>query len=243
MHRSVQIKSGASHRPNDPYRVHKLAGMLGSMSELAGFSLLLVDDHPLFREGLTLALAQHEPQMRVQAVGSMAEALDLLARQGIEQQVDLALLDYRLPGDDGLQCALKLRKLYPAVACAIMSGADDARLPTRVREAGLMGYFPKTLDVRMLLAGLQELAQGRSHFAPLSFTPASDASADPLTARQREVLGMVARGATNKEIAQILQIAPHTVKNHLGQIFERLGAANRAQAVVMAQDATAPGSL
>lgn len=214
--------------------------MLGNMSELAGFSLLLVDDHPLFREGLTLALAQHEPQMRVQAVGSMAEALDLLAQDAL---VDLVLLDYRLPGDDGLQCALKLRKLYPAVACAIMSGADDARLPTRVREAGLMGYFPKTLDVRMLLAGLNELAQGRSHFSPLSSAQLSDAGADPLTARQREVLGMVARGATNKEIAQILQIAPHTVKNHLGQIFERLGAANRAQAVVMAHDATAPGSL
>ncbi|MFM7332324.1 MAG: LuxR C-terminal-related transcriptional regulator [Brachymonas sp.] len=203
------------------------------MSELAGFSLLLVDDHPLFREGLVLALAQHEPQMRVQAVGSMPEALELLAR---DAQMDLVLLDYRLPGEDGLQSALKLRKLYPAVACAIMSGADDARLPTRVREAGLMGYFPKTLDVRMLLVGLQELAQGRSHFAPLSFAPASDTSTDPLTARQREVLGMVARGATNKEIAQILQIAPHTVKNHLGQIFERLGAANRAQAVSMARE-------
>jgi two-component system, NarL family, nitrate/nitrite response regulator NarL len=234
------MQSACAYRSNDPCRVHKLAGMLGSMSELAGFSLLLVDDHPLFREGLTLALAQHEPQMRVQAVGSMAEALDLLAQDAL---VDLVLLDYRLPGDDGLQCALKLRKLYPAVACAIMSGADDARLPTRVREAGLMGYFPKTLDVRMLLAGLNELAQGRSHFAPLTSVLSSDAGSDPLTARQREVLGMVARGATNKEIAQILQIAPHTVKNHLGQIFERLGAANRAQAVVMAQDATAPGSL
>jgi two-component system, NarL family, nitrate/nitrite response regulator NarL len=209
------------------------------MSELAGFSLLLVDDHPLFREGLGLALAQHEPLMRIQAVGSLSEALDVLAG---DAQIDLALLDYRLPGDDGLQCALKLRKLYPAVACAIMSGADDARLPARVREAGLMGFFPKTLDVGALLGGLQQLAQGHSYFAS-AHMPESSALMDPLTPRQREVLGMVARGATNKEIAQVLQIAPHTVKNHLGQIFERLGAANRAQAVSMAQQETGPASL
>lgn len=210
-----------------------------AMSELAGFSLLLVDDHPLFREGLSLALAQHEPLMRVQAVGSLAETLELLAS---DSQIDLALLDYRLPGEDGLQCALKLRKLYPAVACAIMSGADDARLPVRVREAGLMGFFPKTLDVGALLGGLQQLAQGHSYFAS-TLAPESSALMDPLTPRQREVLGMVARGATNKEIAQVLQIAPHTVKNHLGQIFERLGAANRAQAVSMVQQETGPASL
>jgi two-component system, NarL family, nitrate/nitrite response regulator NarL len=213
------------------------------MSELAGFSVLLVDDHPLFREGLMLALRQHEPQMLLHAAGSLEEALQHLQQQSqLGLQIDLALLDYRLPGEDGLQCALKLRQRFPALACAIMSGADDARLPARVREAGLMGYFPKTLDVTGLLAGLQQLALGHSHFAPLMAQDVT-AAADPLTPRQREVLGMVARGATNKEIAQILQIAPHTVKNHLGQIFERLGAANRAQAVSMLQDNTLPGPL
>lgn len=205
------------------------------MSELTGFSVLLVDDHPLFREGLMLALRQHEPQMLLHAVGSLPEAMSYLQAQAVRgQQADLALLDYRLPGEDGLQCAQRLRARFPAVACAIMSGADDARLPARVREAGLMGYFPKTLDVSALLEGLHQLALGNSYFAPLH-APALPDAADPLTPRQREVLAMVARGATNKEIAQILQIAPHTVKNHLGQIFERLGATNRAQAVSMRQ--------
>jgi DNA-binding NarL/FixJ family response regulator len=181
--------------------------------------------------------------MLLHAVGSLDEALAHLQQQASRSaQTDLALLDYRLPGEDGLQCALRLRARFPAVACAIMSGTDDARLPARVREAGLMGYFPKTLDVSALLQGLEQLALGHSYFAPLHAQVLPDA-ADPLTPRQREVLGMVARGATNKEIAQILQIAPHTVKNHLGQIFERLGAANRAQAVSMLQDSTLPGSL
>jgi two-component system, NarL family, nitrate/nitrite response regulator NarL len=213
------------------------------MSELAGFSVLLVDDHPLFREGLMLALRQHEPMMLLHAVGSLDEALAHLQLQADSgQHTDLTLLDYRLPGEDGLQCALRLRQRFPAVACAIMSGADDARLPVRVREAGLMGFFPKTLDVSALLGGLHQLSLGHSYFAPLHM-PALPDAADPLTPRQREVLGMVARGATNKEIAQILQIAPHTVKNHLGQIFERLGAANRAQAVSMVQENTGPASL
>lgn len=238
MPRSVRRSAHASHRSNDPCHVNNLAGMLEVMSDLAGFSLLLVDDHPLFREGLCLALAQHAPLMQVHAVGSLAEALEWLAR---DSQIDLVLLDYRLPGEDGMQCALKLRKLYPAVACAIMSGADDVRLPGRVREAGLMGFFPKTLDVSALLGGLQALARGNSYFAA-AHEPSSTAP-DPLTPRQREVLGMVARGATNKEIAQILQIAPHTVKNHLEQIFLRLGAANRAQAVSMAQQDSRPSGL
>lgn len=200
------------------------------MPVLDGFAVLLVDDHPLFREGLALALRQRAPLMDVMAAATLDEAQQLL--RAWPQRFDLVLLDYRLPGDNGLVCAAKLQSAFPALACALMSGSQDAALPARAREAGLMGYLPKTLEVEALVHGLERLAQGERYFAPV----VSDAGTLPdgvLTPRQREIVRMVGSGATNKEIAQVLQIAPHTVKNHLAQIFDKLGAANRAQAVSM----------
>lgn len=204
------------------------------MDELSGFSVLLVDDHSLFREGLTLALRLHAPQMRIESVGSFDDAVGRLGRSPAD--VDLVLLDYRLPGQDGLACAQVLRQKFPQVACALMSGSDVSSLPELARRAGLVGYFAKSLDVMALVQGLARLASGASVFeAPAFVAEGAFASTFPgeLTERQREVLRMVAAGSTNKEIAQVLQIAPHTVKNHLAQIFARLGASNRAQAVAM----------
>lgn len=207
-------------------------GMLNPMNGLAGFSVALVDDHPLFREGLVLALRQRAPALLIRGFGTLDELLVQLRQSG--QETDLVLLDYRLPGDNGLVCAQRLRREFPQVACALLSGGDEPQLARRAREAGLMGYFPKALDVEALVLGLARLADGESCF----HDPARAAQAGPtgLTPRQREILRMVAQGATNKEIAQVLQIAPHTVRNHLAQIFERTGAANRAQAAVIAHD-------
>ena len=147
---------------------------------------------------------------------------------------DLVLIDYRLPGDNGLQCAAQLRHEFPGVACALMSGADEPGLLQRARAAGLVGYFSKSLEVDHLVAGLRNLAHGDSHFAALPRMTAQVQAQSTLTARQQEIVQLAARGASNKEIAQVLGIAPYTVKNHLAQIFEKLGASNRAQAVAMA---------
>ncbi|MBL8336878.1 MAG: response regulator transcription factor [Rhodoferax sp.] len=205
------------------------------MDELDGFSILLVDDHTLFRVGLGLALTHQAPQLQLTAVASLDEAMAVL--RGHPTGVDLVLIDYRLPGADGLQGAIALRAAFPQTACALMSGADDPALPEQARRAGLAGFFHKSLDVGQLLVGLRRLCAGDTVFpAVLAGTAAGGAGAmQQLTERQREVLRWVAAGATNKEIAASLGIAPHTVKNHLGQILERLGATNRAQAAAMAQ--------
>lgn len=199
---------------------------------LSGFQVLLVDDHALFREGLGLALTRQAPGLQLQAVADVPHAIERLRADA--HATDLVLLDYRLPGEDGLLGARRIRTLFPHVACALISGADDPQLLQRARAEGLMGYFPKTLDVAALVAGLEKLAQGEPSFvAHGAQRPHPGLAA--LTARQQEVLAMVAAGASNKEIAQVMQIAPHTVKNHLAQIFERLGAANRVQAAAIAQ--------
>lgn len=203
------------------------------MDALDGFALLLVDDHPLFRDGLAAALRHQAPGLRVQAVGAPAEALALLAGDG---EFDLVLLDYRLPGTDGLRCAAQVMAQHPGLGVGLMSGADDPTLGRRAQDAGLVAYLPKRLEVPALLAQLRRLAQGEPAFPDA--TPAPDAEPTGphgLTARQMDVLRMLASGGSNKEIARAMGISPGTVKNHLNSIFTKMGAANRVQAVVMAQ--------
>jgi two-component system nitrate/nitrite response regulator NarL len=202
------------------------------MQELDGFSVLLVDDHPLFREGLALALRQRAPALDVHAVASLEQALHALHLE--PERFDLTVLDYRLPGENGLQCVARLRGAFPGVACALMSGTDDDALPDKARAAGLVGYFPKSLEVGSLLEGLRCLARGETYF--LQGTGPAVTAPAMLTARQAEIVRLAAQGASNKEIAQALGIAPHTVKNHLAQIFEKLGASNRAQAVALTRE-------
>ena len=206
------------------------------MNALENFGLLLVDDHPLFRDGLAMALQARVPGLLVRSVACADEARLLLASEG--QLFDLVLLDYRLPGPDGLRCAVRLREQYANVSFGLMSGIDDASLSARVKEAGLVAYLPKALEIDALVTALCALAAGETVFvvpderavpkdkAPLIFG---------LTARQLSVLELLATGATNKVIARKLGISPATVKNHVDSIFEKMGAANRVQAVVMAQ--------
>ena len=206
------------------------------MDALDGFALLLVDDHPLFRDGLAAALRHQAPGLRVQAVASPAEALDLLASD--DEGFDLVLLDYRLPGTDGLRCAAQVMQQHPGLGVGLMSGVDDPTLGRRAQDAGLVAYLPKTLEVPALLARLRQLAEGEPAFADAA--PAPDADQAPtgphgLTARQMAVLHMLASGGSNKEIAREMGISPGTVKNHLNAIFAKMGAANRTQAVMMAQ--------
>lgn len=204
------------------------------MDALDGFALLLVDDHPLFRDGLAAALRHQAPGLRVQAVGSPAEAMELLAGDG--EGFDLVLLDYRLPGMDGLRCASLLMQQHPGMGVGLMSGVDDPTLARRTQDAGLMAYLPKTLEVPMLMAQLRRLAQGEAAFADAAPPPDAEPTGPyGLTSRQFDVLRMLASGGSNKEIARAMGISPGTVKNHLNAIFAKMGATNRVQAVMMAQ--------
>ena len=204
---------------------------------LDDFNLLLVDDHPLFRDGLVAALRHRAPGLHADAVGTFSEALSLLSTAG--DGFDLVLLDYRLPGRDGLQCAQALMQSHPSMAVALMSGLDDPTLAARARAAGLCAYLPKTLELPVLLEHLQRLARGELVFdhasRPMATAEALPGGLASLTARQREVLQALASGESNKELAHMLGIAPATVKKHLETIFIRMGAANRTQAVLMAR--------
>ncbi|RKR66646.1 LuxR family two component transcriptional regulator [Acidovorax sp. 94] len=246
----VPTQNARGHMPFGPCRGPGLHAILcnvknftkngdPALDPLNGFALLLVDDHPLFRDGLAAALRHQAPGLRVQAVGSPAEAIDLLAGhgEGESEGFDLVLLDYRLPGMDGLRCAALLMAQHPGMGVGLMSGVDDPTLARRTQDAGLVAYLPKTLEVPALLAQLRQLAEGEPSFAVAAQPPDAEQPTGPygLTARQIDVLHMLASGGSNKEIARAMGISPGTVKNHLNAIFTKMGAANRVQAVMMAQ--------
>ncbi|XOV90634.1 MAG: response regulator transcription factor [Pseudomonadota bacterium] len=199
------------------------------MKALSDFSLLIVDDHPLFRDGLVLALQNAVPGLRAQAVGTIAEAWNRLTAAPL--QYDLVLVDHNLTNESGLLAALSLRKAFPGVAVGLMSGVDGMGLSEKARAGGLVVFVPKSLELPALLDVLARIAEGDSWFPPaLARQRVMD-----LTARQLEILELAAGGASNKEISRHLGISPSTVKNHLAQIYERLGAGNRVQAVTLTQ--------
>lgn len=215
-----------------------IVGEEGCLDPLDGFSVLLVDDHPLFRDGLAAALRHQAPGLQVRTVASLEDALQAL--EDAADEFDLVLLDYRLPGTDGLQCARRIMEAWPDLGVGLMSGMEDLALPERARRAGLAAYLPKTLEIEALVERLQQLAAGQPVFAGSGNVPLShDDPQSPLnlTPRQIEVLQQLALGSSNKEIARAIGISPATVKNHLESIFARIGASNRLQAVAIARAA------
>lgn len=207
------------------------------MDTLKSFRLLLLDDHPLFREGLVMALNKLEPDCEVVAVATLPQAMSLLAED--PNRFDLVLIDYKLPGRDGLSCAIELQTRHPMVSFGLISGEDDALLPQRAREAGLVAFLSKSLEMHALLDALRQLARGEMVYSlntslATRGLPAQDFG---LTPRQLDVLQMLATGESNKAIAQNMGISPATVKNHLDAIFEKMGVTNRLQAVMLAKAA------
>ncbi|TXT33875.1 MAG: two component LuxR family transcriptional regulator [Comamonadaceae bacterium] len=183
----------------------------------------VVDDHPLFRDGFIAAVQSRLPGIVFGVAGSAREAL-LHAKSN---PPDLVLVDWRLPDGDGLSLLRDIGKLCPLSARVLLSGSDDPRLPGQARAAGLLGYLPKTLEPTLLVHAIERIVRGESFFPDAAATRA----AAVLTARQHEILILVSRGMTSKEIARALVISERTVKDHIALIFDRLGAVNRADAI------------
>lgn len=187
---------------------------------------LLVDDHPLFREGFMAAVRSKLPHIAFTVAGTAQQAR--LAAP--TSPPDLILADWRLPDGDGMVLLAELAARYPTSARVLLSGADDARLPERARAAGLMGYISKTLEPALLTLALEKILAGEPYYPD----HAAERAASVLTARQQDIVSLVAQGLSNKEIGRQLDITERTVKDHVSLIFGRLGAVNRADAIARA---------
>jgi DNA-binding NarL/FixJ family response regulator len=193
--------------------------------------VLAVDDHPLVRKGIASILANEADMQLVGEAGSGREAVDLFR----QHHPDVTLMDLRMPEMDGVQATQAIRKEFPEARIIALTSYDGDQDIYRALEAGVRGYMLKEMvhtdvlrAIRTVHSGKrlmpQEVAERLSEYFPQV----------ALTPREVEVLGHVARGLANKEIADLLGTASGTVKMHIQNILEKLGASDRTHAVTIA---------
>lgn len=193
--------------------------------------ILIVDDHPLYREGLISALRSLMPGVETLGSDSAEDGLGLLESM---PEIDLVLIDLSLPGMDGFTALTTYGARFPLVPRMLISGNDAPQHITRAFKLGASGFMPKSLSVQAVSDAIATVLRGEVFVPPTErqavvLTPAN------LTLRQIEVLHLLGAGYTNKEIARTLDITERTAKAHVGAIFEALETENRTQAVLTAQ--------
>jgi len=207
-------------------------------------TLLIADDHPLFRAALRGAAVDADEDVQT----CEAESLDgVLALLEARNDIDLVLLDLHMPGNHGLAGLAAIRAQFPAVAVVLVSANEDPQIVRRALDHGAAGYIPKSagLDemrsaIRAVLACEQWLPLALR--GAVSRAPSAPGDADlaaklaSLTPQQFRVLTLVAEGLLNKQIADRLDVQERTVKAHLSAIFDKLGARNRTQAGVILRE-------
>jgi DNA-binding NarL/FixJ family response regulator len=198
--------------------------------------VLLVDDHPLVRAGLA-GLIDTTEDLRV--VGEAADGAAAV-RSAVELRPDVVLMDISMPGMDGIESTRGLFEAgYAGSVVMLTSFSDQARVVDAL-AAGAVGYLLKDSDPRDVLAALRAAARGHAPLDPRvagALLPTRrDAPGADLSVREREVLLLVAEGLANKQIGRRLGITERTVKVHLGNVFRRIGVADRTSAALWARD-------
>jgi DNA-binding NarL/FixJ family response regulator len=209
------------------------------VSETQLHRLVIADDHPLFRGALREAVSGMLGHAEIGEAATFEEVTDLLERAG---EVDLILLDLRMPGVRGFSGLMYLRAQYPSVPVVVVSANDDPAVIRRCMEFGASGFFPKTLGADALRAALARVLQGEL-WAPPDVDLARDTDAEgaamiarlsTLTPQQVRVMMMLSGGLLNKQIAYQLGVSEATVKAHVSAILQKLGVDSRTQAVIAA---------
>ncbi|MBD1807514.1 response regulator transcription factor [Microcoleus sp. FACHB-SPT15] len=209
--------------------------------------ILLVEDDELFRLGLSMRL-QQEPGLEVVAEAEDGETAIELANQ---YPLDIVLLDVGLPGIGGLETCQQLKEQHPELSILALTSRFQKPLIARLIEVGVKGYCLKGINADTLILAIRSVAMGASWWDEAATTeiqstfhqsvqPAStpleaeESLQNPLTRREQEILAMIAAGRSNQEIADLLYIAPGTVRVHVHSILKKLEVRDRTQAAVLA---------
>jgi two-component system, NarL family, response regulator LiaR len=207
----------------------------GESESVEQITVLLADDHAVVRKGIR-DFMDEDPELRVIAEASDgAEAWALLTHQ----QPDVAVLDIRMPHLTGVELTRRIKEHFPQVRVLILTAYDDEPYVLALVRAGADGYILKTAGSRELLAAVKQVHAGRSFIdsaiASTLITGAlRSSSEEQLTERELEVVRGVAKGWTNREIAQRLAISDRTVQGHLANIFAKLHVSSRTEVVTVA---------
>jgi DNA-binding NarL/FixJ family response regulator len=202
-------------------------------------SILIVDDHPLFRDALKHALEGGFEAVTIQEAGSLEEAAKLLDK---DQEFDLVLLDLKMPGVQGLTGLAYLRAQYPAMPIAVVTASEENHIARRALDLGAAGFIPKSSDIGAIKEAIAAVLGGQI-WAPkdVQTSGPKDVEGDALakrlaslTPQQVRVLMMLREGLLNKQIAYQLGVSEATIKAHVSAILIKLGVGSRTQAVIAA---------
>ncbi|MCC6472918.1 MAG: response regulator transcription factor [Burkholderiales bacterium] len=209
---------------------------------MSGLRIFLIDDHNLFRSGVKALLAR---QSDLQVVGEAADALEGLKRAA-ELKPDVVLLDLNMPGISGREAVQMLAEEVPGARVLMLTVSEDADDLVETLRAGAHGYLLKNIDADFLVDAIRRAARGEAVMSPQMTSKlvqglqrgAREVSEvddrDRISPREREILALLARGGSTKEIARDLKLAESTVKIHVQNILRKLKLTSRVQAAVYA---------
>ncbi|GAA3632409.1 response regulator transcription factor [Microbacterium awajiense] len=207
--------------------------------------VVLVDDHPVYRDGLSMLLDSMDGVEVVATAADGAEAIEVV--EGADAEV--VVMDVQMPRLDGLAATRELVARHPHLAVVILTMSEDDETVFAAMRAGARGYLVKGASQHQIRAAITAVAGGELVFGAAiarrvaEFFAAGPATAPAaevfpqLTAREREILDLLAAGRPNPQIAQALFLSPKTVRNNVSNIFAKLQVADRAEAIVRARDA------
>jgi DNA-binding NarL/FixJ family response regulator len=206
--------------------------------------ILVADDHALFRSGLRALFASVADAEVVGEAATGEEAAEKAARLSPE----VVLMDLQMPGTNGIEATRRILNESPGVGVVMVTMFEDDDSVFAAMRAGARGYVLKGADQDEILKVIRAVAEGDAHFGPAiaerlrtffsAPKPPGPVEAFPeLTAREAEVLDLIARGTSNQDIASRLYLSPKTVRNHISNVFLKLQVADRAQAIVRAREA------
>jgi DNA-binding NarL/FixJ family response regulator len=198
----------------------------------ATIRVALVDDHPMLREGTAALLAARPDIAVVGQTGRGAEALALIG----ERRPDVLLLDLHLPDLSGIEVARRVRAEHPQVAIVVLSNYEDAGYVRALLQLGARGYLGKAATGEEIVAAVRAAARGGATILSDGARAALGAGGATLSARELEVLVLIAAGRRNAEIASALSIAESTVEYHVRHLLGKLGARSRTEALRRARE-------
>jgi DNA-binding NarL/FixJ family response regulator len=205
--------------------------------------VLVADDHPIFRDGLAMLLASVDG---IEVVGTAADGAEAVA-SALRLQPDVVVMDVQMPKLNGVEATRRLAADVPSIGILVLTMSEDDGTVFAAIRAGARGYLVKGAEQEEIVRAITTVAAGGAVFgATLALRIAEFFAAGPpaptdafpqLTAREREILELIAAGRSNQQIAAALYLSPKTVRNNVSNVFAKLQVADRAEAIVRAREA------
>ncbi|GGF24179.1 response regulator [Flavobacterium limi] len=196
--------------------------------------LIIADDHELFRKGLAELLRKHDDLKIVKSVGDGVEFMELI---NTKFEADIVLLDITMPNMDGFQVLKELKTLNSDIRPIVISMHNDGNYIAKCAKMGAYGYLLKNTDEAELILAIRSVANGKKYFSAeisekmINFMSAQSISENVLSNKETEVLGLIAKGLTTKEIAEKLFVSSRTIETHRANVLKKLEVKNTAELI------------